>query len=126
MELVSNVYTQKFDHLEGHVGDVNQLVVGEGQHVEEAELCEGSRLDLLHTVMIQEQLLQGGEAIERLLQQSGQEKERGRESDGKEITSHLFTVALCLLLPGKGCQFCCRPSLRRPLDPESGKRPPSP
>lgn len=75
VECVSNVYTQIFDHLEGHVGDVNQLVVGEGQHVEEAELCESSRLDLLYTVMLQVQLLQRGEAIEGLLQQSGQKKE---------------------------------------------------
>ncbi len=54
-------------YLEGHVGDVNQLVVGEGHHVEETELCEGSGLDLLHAVMVQMQLLQGGEAIKRLL-----------------------------------------------------------
>lgn len=41
------------EYLEGHVGDVNQLVVGESQHVEEAELCEGSRLDLLHAIVVQ-------------------------------------------------------------------------
>lgn len=45
------------EHLEGHVGDINQLVVGESQQVEEAELHEGSRLDLLHAVMVQIQLL---------------------------------------------------------------------
>lgn len=61
-----------FEYLEGHVGDVDQLVVSEGQHVEEAQLCEGSRLDLLHTVVVQMQLLQGGEAVKGLLQQSGQ------------------------------------------------------
>lgn len=55
-------------HLKGHVGDVNQVVVGEAQHVEEAELCEGSGLDLLDTITIQVQLLQGGEAIKGLLQ----------------------------------------------------------
>lgn len=55
------------DYLEGHVGDVNQMVAAERQHVEEAELHEGSRLDLLDTIMIQVQLLQGGEAIKGLL-----------------------------------------------------------
>lgn len=64
--------THKSEHLEGHVGDVNQLVVGEGQHVEETELGEGSGLDLLHAVMVQMQLFQGGEAVKGLLQQSGQ------------------------------------------------------
>lgn len=63
---------RKSGYLEGHVGDVNQLVVGEGQQVEEAQLCEGSRLDLFHTVMVQMQLLQGGEAVKGLLHQSGQ------------------------------------------------------
>ena len=47
------------EYLEDHVGDVNQLVVGEDQHVEEAELCEGSRLDFLNAIMVQKQLLQG-------------------------------------------------------------------
>lgn len=68
--------------------------MGEGQHVEEAKLCEGSRLDLLHTVMIQMQLLQGGEAIKRLLQQSGQWKctERGREREN-ERNSYLYNFS---------------------------------
>lgn len=52
------VFTHNSEYLEGHVGDVNQLVVGEGQHVEEAQLCEGSRLDLLNTIMVQMQLFQ--------------------------------------------------------------------
>lgn len=56
-------------YLEGHVGDVNQLVVVEGQHVEEAELGEGSRPNLLHAVVLQMQLLQGGETIKGLLQE---------------------------------------------------------
>lgn len=55
-------------YLEGHVGDVNQPVVGESQHVEEAQLCEGSGLDLLHMVVVQMQLLQGGQAVKGLLQ----------------------------------------------------------
>ena len=42
--------------------------MAEGQHVEETELHEGSWLDLLHTVMVQMQLLLGGETIKRLLQ----------------------------------------------------------
>lgn len=46
-------------YLEDHVGDVNQLVVGEDQHIEEAKLCEGSRLDFLNSIMVQIQLLQG-------------------------------------------------------------------
>lgn len=61
------VLINQSEYLKGHVGDVNQLVVGECQHVEEPKLCEGSRLDLLHTVMIQMQLLQGGEAVKGLL-----------------------------------------------------------
>lgn len=64
-------------YLEGHVGDVNQLVVAEVQHVEEAELCEGSRLNLFHTVVVQMQLLQGGEPVKGFLRsdtaQSGRE-----------------------------------------------------
>lgn len=43
--------------LKGHVGYVNQLVVCKCQHVEEPELCKGSRLDLLHTIMVQIKLL---------------------------------------------------------------------
>lgn len=77
------VYTHVPEYLEGHVGDINQLIVGESQHVEETKLCEGSRLDLLYTVMVQIQLLQGREAVKGLLRQSGQRKkvERGRERE---------------------------------------------
>lgn len=84
------VYTHVPEYLEGHVGDINQLIVGESQHVEETKLCESSRLDLLYTVMVQIQLLQGREAVKGLLRQSGQRKkvERGREREN-ELTSHL-------------------------------------
>jgi len=47
--------------------------VGEGQHVEETELREGSGPDLLHAVVVQVQLLQGGEAVKGFLQQLGSE-----------------------------------------------------
>ena len=64
-------------YLEGHVGDVHQLVVCEGQQVEEAQLREGSWLDLLHAVPVDHQLLQRGEAVEGLLHAAGQ---RGRRA----------------------------------------------
>lgn len=57
--------------LEGHVGDVDQLVVGQGQQVEEAQLGEGPRLDLLHPVVVDEQLLQGSQSVKRLLSNRG-------------------------------------------------------
>lgn len=56
------------EYLEGQVGDVYELVVSDGQHVEETKLGEGSRLDLLHAVVVQLELFQGGEAIKGLLQ----------------------------------------------------------
>lgn len=58
-----------FEYLKGHVWDVNQLVVGESQHIQEAQLCESPRLDLLDTIIVQMQLLQGGEAVKGFLQQ---------------------------------------------------------
>lgn len=42
--------------------------MSDGQHVEETKLREGSRLDLLHAVVFQVKLFQGGEAIKGLLQ----------------------------------------------------------
>lgn len=45
-------------YLEGHVGDVDQLIVREGEQVEEAQLRESSRLDLLHAVTVDHELLQ--------------------------------------------------------------------
>lgn len=39
-------------HLKGHVGDVDQLVVCQGEQVEEAKLGEGSGLDLFHSVTV--------------------------------------------------------------------------
>lgn len=50
-------------HLKGHVGDVDQLVVCKGEQVEEAELRESSRLDLFHSVAVDHELLQRGQAI---------------------------------------------------------------
>lgn len=44
--------------LEGHVGDIGELVVGEGEQVEEPQLREGPWLDLLHSVTVNQQLLQ--------------------------------------------------------------------
>jgi len=44
--------------------------VGEAQRVEEAELREGSRLDLFDMITVQMQLLQGREAVKRFLKQS--------------------------------------------------------
>lgn len=54
-------------YLKGHVGDVDQLVVCEREQVEEAELGESSRLDLLHSVTIDHELFQRGQSIEGLL-----------------------------------------------------------
>lgn len=51
-------------YLESHVGDVDQLVVREGEQVEEAELRESSRLDLFHAVTVDHELLQRGQAVE--------------------------------------------------------------
>ena len=62
--------------LEGHVGDVDQLVVCEGEHVEEAQLSEGPKSDLLNTVVFQLQLLQGGEAVKGLLVMEGGRNDR--------------------------------------------------
>lgn len=42
--------------------------MGKSQRVEEAQRREGSRLDLLHAVMVQVQLLQGGQPIKGFLQ----------------------------------------------------------
>lgn len=47
-------------HLKGHVGDVDQLVVCQGEQVEEAKLGEGSGLDLFHSVTVDHELLQRG------------------------------------------------------------------
>lgn len=46
--------------------------MGKSQHVEGAQLCEGSRLDLLHAVMVQVQLFQGGQPVKGFLQRLGQ------------------------------------------------------
>ncbi|TNN51376.1 hypothetical protein EYF80_038413 [Liparis tanakae] len=59
-------------YLEGHVGDVDQPVVGERQQVEEAQLREGSGLDLLHAVTVHHELLQRGQAVQRLLGSRGE------------------------------------------------------
>lgn len=45
-------------YLEGHVGDVAQLVVCEGEKVQEAQLGERSRLDLLQTVVVHQEPLE--------------------------------------------------------------------
>lgn len=45
-------------YLEGHVGDVDQLIVCDGKQVEEAQLRESSGLDLFHTVTVDHELLQ--------------------------------------------------------------------
>lgn len=52
------------EYLEGHVRDVHQLVVCQGEQVEEAELRESSRLDLFHSITVDHKLLQGGQAVE--------------------------------------------------------------
>ena len=52
-----------FVYLEGHVGDVDQLVVCDREKVEEAQLRERPRLDLVHTVAVNNKLLQRGQAI---------------------------------------------------------------
>lgn len=70
--MLTVVLRKRSGYLKGHVGNVHELVTGESQHVEEAQLREGSRLDLLHAVVIQVQLLQGGQPIEGLLQRPGQ------------------------------------------------------
>lgn len=72
--------------------------MGEGQHVEEAELCEGSRLDLFHAVVVQMQLLQGGEPVKGLLQSDMLE---GRGKKKKNTTLH-FLMSL-----GKTVLFKC-------------------
>lgn len=54
-------------YLEGHVGDVDQLVVCKGEQVEEAELRESSRLDLFHAVTVDHELLQRGQTVKGLL-----------------------------------------------------------
>lgn len=53
-----------FGYLEGHVGDVDELVVRDGEQVEEAQLRESPRLDLFHTVPVNHELLQRGQTIE--------------------------------------------------------------
>lgn len=53
-----------FCYLEGHVGDVDQLVVCKGEQVEEAELRESSGLDLFHAITVDHELLQRGQAVE--------------------------------------------------------------
>lgn len=55
-------------HLEGEVGNIDQLVVREREQVEETQLGEGSRLDFFHTVVVDHKLLQRGQTIKRLLQ----------------------------------------------------------
>lgn len=45
--------------LEGHVGDVHEPVVCKGEQVEGAYLREGPRLDLLHAIVVDQELLQG-------------------------------------------------------------------
>lgn len=45
-------------YLEGHVGDVNELIVCDGEQVKETQLRKCSWLDLLYTVTVDEQLLQ--------------------------------------------------------------------
>ena len=57
--------------LEGHVGDVDQLVVCEGEQVKESQLGKGSWLNLLHTVTVDQELLQRSEAVEGLLEKKG-------------------------------------------------------
>lgn len=91
--------------------------MGKSQHVEEAQLCEGSRLDLLHTVMVQMQLFQGGQPIKGFLQRSGQMVFKMKEQSYYFESRHV---------PGKGCQFYCEPGLGAPSGPGSGKHPPSP
>ena len=54
-------------YLEGHVGNVDQLVVCEREQVEEAQLGESSGLDLFHAITVDHELLQRGQAIEGLL-----------------------------------------------------------
>lgn len=54
-------------HLEGQVRDVDQLVVSQGEQVEEAELGESSRLDLFHSVTVDHELLQRGQSVKGLL-----------------------------------------------------------
>lgn len=56
-----------FVNLKGQVGDVDQLVVCQGEKVEEAKLRESSRLDLFHSISVDQELLQGGESVKRLL-----------------------------------------------------------
>lgn len=54
-------------HLKGHVRDVDQLIVRKREQVEEAQLRERSRLDLLHSVAVDHQLLQRGQSVKGLL-----------------------------------------------------------
>lgn len=63
-------------YLEGHVGDVDQLVVCEGEQVEEAELGESSGLNLLHTVPVDHELLQRGQTVKRLLDEHRKESKK--------------------------------------------------
>lgn len=91
--------------------------MGKIQHVEEAQLCEGSRLDLLHAVMVQMQLLQGGQPVKGFLQRSGEMVFKMKEQSYYSESRHV---------PGKGCQSDCEPGLGAPRGPGSGKHPPSP
>lgn len=91
--------------------------MGKSQHVEEAQLCEGSRLDLLHAVVVQMQLFQGGQPIKGFLQRSGQTVFKTKEQCDYFQSCHV---------PGKGCRFYCEPGLDAPRGPGFGKRPPSP
>lgn len=44
-------------YLEGEVGNIDQLVVCEGEQVEESQLGESSRLNFFHTVVVDHKLL---------------------------------------------------------------------
>lgn len=65
--------------------------MAEVQHVEEAKLCEGSRLNLFHTVVVQMQLLQGGEPIEGFLRS---QHIAGEDTKTREL--YVYLAAVCL------------------------------
>lgn len=77
-------------HLKGQVGDVDELVVCQGEKVEEAKLRESSRLDLFHSVSVDQELLQGGESVERLL--------HSENTISLHVSHHAaFQVSVCVM-----------------------------
>lgn len=51
-------FVMLYVYLEGEVGNIDQLVVCEGQQVEETQLGESPRLNFFHAVVVDHKLLE--------------------------------------------------------------------